>query len=111
MEFLSEDEFNAAFGKRLRTARDALGMSRPTLAGLLGITKDQLKHYENRSDSAFPLYLLPALIHYTGEPYAYWAGDQPSRRARFYVVQSSKSAADIEPASRGTAKKKPQERM
>lgn len=114
MIFLDEDEFDATFGKRLRFTRTSLGMSRPTLAGLLGITKDQLKRYEGRPNeppSSFPLYLIPALIHYTGEPYAYWSGDQPSKRTRFYVVPSSKPDPTLRavPEERLPQKGKPEE--
>lgn len=79
MDFLSEKPFNAAFGKRLRWVRDEMGLSRTELGARLGVTKEQLKRYETRDNAAFPLYLLPPLIHHTFEPFAFWIGEQPSQ--------------------------------
>lgn len=95
MDFLDEKTFNAAFGKRLRWVRDEMDLSRPAFGKRLGITKDQLKRYETRDDSAFPLYLLPPLIHHTFEPYAYWVGEVPSqywgKRSKDVLVEFRKS--------------------
>lgn len=87
MQFLDEPEFNAAFGKRLSWVRNQMGLTRPELADRLGITEHKLKRYESRDSSAFPLYLLPLLIHHTLEPYAFWVGEQPSKHWRFKVIK------------------------
>lgn len=87
MDFLDEPTFNAAFGKRLQETREAMGLSRPQLAHSLGITKDQLRRYETRPDSGFPLYLLPVLIFVTGKQYPYWIGPPPQKGSHLFVVR------------------------
>lgn len=90
MEYLDEKTFNAAFGKRLQWVREeGMRISRPKFAKRLKITVNQLKRYETRESSGFPLYLLPELIDFTLEPYAYWMGEQPSRYWRARIVRSS----------------------
>lgn len=88
MSSLDEETFNAAFGERLKWVREAMGLSRPAFAKRLGVTAEQLKRFETRRTSAFPLYLLPELIETTLEPYAFWVGEQPSKHWRFKVVSS-----------------------
>lgn len=85
--YLDEKSFNSAFGKRLKWVREQMGASRTKFAKRLGITADQLKRYETRESSGFPLYLLPELIDFTLEPYAFWMGEEPSKHWRFRVVK------------------------
>lgn len=90
MEFLGEPEFNAIFGSRVMAVRKKMKLSRPQLAYSLGITKDQLKRYETRPSSGFPLCLLPQLIFITGRPYTFWLAPPLSgQRAPLSVVESS----------------------
>lgn len=80
MAALDEETFNAAFGERLRWVReDCMHASRPKFAKRLGVSSEQLKRYETRPKSAFPLYLLPELIVMTFEPYEFWIGELPSQ--------------------------------
>lgn len=72
MEFLPEAEFNAAFQKRLKETRLERRMTHGQMAHALRIKEDAYKKYENRSGSAFPIYLLPQLVFVTSRPYAYW---------------------------------------
>lgn len=88
MAALDEETFNAAFGERLKWVREAMGLSRPQLAKRLGVSTEQLKRYETRRSSAFPLYLLPDLIEATLEPYPFWVGEQSSKHWRFKVISS-----------------------
>jgi|JI9StandDraft_1071089.scaffolds.fasta_scaffold613059_1 transcriptional regulator with XRE-family HTH domain len=88
MQFLDEAQFNAIFGARLKETRERMNLSRPQFAHSLGITKDQLKRYETRESSGFPLYLLPQLIFLTGRPYSYWISPaQQLKRTHLTLVE------------------------
>lgn len=87
-----EEAYNAEFAERLRFSRDAMGMSRSALGRALGVTSEQVKRFETRTEdrphASFPVYLLPALIKATLEPYEYWIGARPSRYEHIMAVKS-----------------------
>lgn len=87
MDFLGEDDFNAAFQAKLRETRLAMKWSQPQMANVLELKIDAYKKIEKRAGSAFPMYLLPRLVFFTQRPYAYWLGPQPTATGRFRLVE------------------------
>lgn len=87
MDFLDEDSFIAQFQARLKATRLELGWTHEKMAHMLGTTEGKYKKYENRAGSAFPVYLLPALIYVSGKPYFYWAPDIKGRRGHIRAVK------------------------
>lgn len=89
MQFLAEEEFNAAFQRRLKETRLERRMTHGQMAHALRIKEDAYKKYENRSGSAFPIYLLPQLVFVTSRPYSYWLDGQLGVKPVLRIVKSS----------------------
>jgi len=89
MEFLSEVEFSTAFKRRLKETRLERNMTHGQMAHALGIKEDAYKKYENRSGSAFPIYLLPRLVFVTSKPYAYWLDGQFASKTVLRIVKNT----------------------
>lgn len=88
MQFPAEEEFNAAFQRRLKETRLERRMTHGQMAHALRIKEDAYKKYENRSGSAFPIYLLPQLVFVTSRPYSYWLDGQLGAKAVLHIVKS-----------------------
>lgn len=89
MEFLAEDQFSAGFKKRLKETRLERRMTHGQMAHALRIKEDAYKKYENRSGSAFPIYLLPRLVYITSRPYSYWLDGELPSKAVLRIVRNS----------------------
>jgi transcriptional regulator with XRE-family HTH domain len=87
MEFLDEAEFNKAFQRRLKETRLERQMTHGQIAHALRIKEDAYKKYENRSGSAFPMYLLPQLVFVTSRPYSYWLEGQFGTKPILKIVK------------------------
>lgn len=87
MQFPNEAEFNAAFQRRLKETRLERRMTHGQMAHALRIKEDAYKKYENRSGSAFPIYLLPQLVFVTSRPYSYWLDGQLGSKTVLKIVK------------------------